>query len=86
MSARIPGKSAPMSNACAPLTRSYWIHPVWFDGLPAIMQGFFQRVFVPGVATVIDEKGVFHPKVPEFKAHGGGLHLWRASRRCGEEA
>jgi NAD(P)H dehydrogenase (quinone) len=43
------------------------IHPVWFDGLPAIMQGFFQRVFVPGVATVIDEKGVFHPSLRNLK-------------------
>ncbi len=36
------------------------IFPVWFDGLPAIMQGYFQRVFLPGVATVIDESGLFH--------------------------
>ena len=27
------------------------VFPVWFDGLPAIMQGYFQRVFLPGVAT-----------------------------------
>ncbi len=39
------------------------VFPVWFDGLPAIMQGYFQRVFVPGVATVIDENGLFHPNL-----------------------
>lgn len=39
------------------------VYPIWFDGLPAIMQGFFQRVFLPGVATVIDEKGFFHPNL-----------------------
>ena len=39
------------------------VYPVWFDGLPAILQGYFQRVFVPGVATVIDEQGLFHPNL-----------------------
>ena len=43
------------------------IFPVWFDGLPAIMQGYFQRVFVPGVATIIDEKGLFHPNLWNLK-------------------
>ena len=41
--------------------------PVWFDGLPAIMQGYFQRVFVPGVATVIDADGLFHPNLANLK-------------------
>ena len=27
------------------------VFPVWFDGLPAIMQGYFQRVFLPGVSV-----------------------------------
>ena len=31
------------------------VFPVWFDGLPAIMQGYFQRVFLPGVSVLIDE-------------------------------
>ena len=43
------------------------VFPVWFDGLPAIMQGYFQRVFVPGVATVIDEHGLFHPNLKNLK-------------------
>ena len=41
--------------------------PVWFDGLPAIMQGYFQRVFLPGVATVIDEQGLFHRNLQNLK-------------------
>ncbi len=40
---------------------------MWFDGLPAIMQGYFQRVFLPGVATVIDGQGLFHPNLPNLK-------------------
>jgi putative NADPH-quinone reductase len=30
------------------------IHPVWNFGLPAILKGFFDRVFVPGVAFKMD--------------------------------
>jgi putative NADPH-quinone reductase len=43
------------------------IFPVWFDGLPAIMQGYFQRVFLPGVSTIIDENGLFHPNLGNLK-------------------
>jgi NAD(P)H dehydrogenase (quinone) len=43
------------------------VFPVWFDGLPAIMQGYFQRVFLPGVATVIDENGLFHRNLANLK-------------------
>jgi putative NADPH-quinone reductase len=43
------------------------VFPVWFDGLPAIMQGYFQRVFLPGVATIIDANGLFHPNLWNLK-------------------
>ena len=43
------------------------VFPVWFDGLPAIMQGYFQRVFLPGVAVRIDEAGLFHPNLHHIK-------------------
>jgi putative NADPH-quinone reductase len=43
------------------------VFPVWFDGLPAILQGYFQRVFLPGVSTIIDEKGLFHPNLLNLK-------------------
>jgi NAD(P)H dehydrogenase (quinone) len=52
------------------------VYPVWFDGLPAIMQGYFQRVFLPGVAFRIDERGLFHPNLRNLRrmaavcAHG----------------
>jgi putative NADPH-quinone reductase len=42
-------------------------YPVWFDGLPAIMQGYFQRVFLPGVSVRIDEAGLFHPNLRNIK-------------------
>ena len=43
------------------------VFPVWFDGLPAIMQGYFQRVFLPGVSVLIDEKGLFQPNLWHLK-------------------
>ena len=43
------------------------VYPVWFDGLPAILQGYFQRVFLPGVSTVIDEDRRFHPNLWNLK-------------------
>jgi NAD(P)H dehydrogenase (quinone) len=44
-----------------------FVFPVWFDGLPAILQGYFQRVFVPGVSVRIDETGLFHPNLRNIK-------------------
>ena len=43
------------------------VFPVWFDGLPAILQGYFQRVFLPGVSVRIDEAGLFHPNLWHIK-------------------
>jgi NAD(P)H dehydrogenase (quinone) len=43
------------------------VFPIWFDGLPAIMQGYFQRVFLPGVAVRIDEAGLFHPNLHHIR-------------------
>jgi len=43
------------------------VFPIWFDGLPAILQGYFQRVFLPGVAITIDANGVFHPNLQKIR-------------------
>ncbi len=37
------------------------VSPVWHDGFPAILKGFFDCVFLPGVVFRIDESGVFRP-------------------------
>ncbi|MGL5274749.1 Putative NADPH-quinone reductase (modulator of drug activity B) [Myroides marinus] len=29
-----------------------WIHPLWWLGLPALMKGFFDRAFLPGITFV----------------------------------
>lgn len=43
------------------------VFPVWYDGLPAIMKGFFERVFLPGVSFKIDEAGHFSPILHNIK-------------------
>lgn len=38
-----------------------WIHPIWWYGYPALMKGFIDRVFLPGI-TFKYEKGKAFPK------------------------
>ena len=40
-----------------------WIHPVWWGGLPAIMKGFIDRVFLPGFAFQYRENSVWWDKL-----------------------
>ncbi len=37
------------------------VYPVWHDGAPAILKGYFDRVFLRGVVFEIDADGVFYP-------------------------
>ncbi|PWN65973.1 NAD(P)H-dependent oxidoreductase [Chryseobacterium oncorhynchi] len=34
-----------------------WIHPLWWLGMPAVMKGFFDRAFLPGIAFKSNKKG-----------------------------
>jgi NAD(P)H dehydrogenase (quinone) len=43
------------------------VSPVWHDGLPAILKGYFDCVFLPGVAFKIDQHGVFWPILSNIK-------------------
>jgi NAD(P)H dehydrogenase (quinone) len=38
-----------------------FVFPVWHDGPPAILKGYFDRVFVRGVVFDINTDGVFYP-------------------------
>lgn len=40
-----------------------WIHPVWWGGLPALTKGFIDRLFLPGMAYRLREKGMFWDKL-----------------------
>lgn len=34
-----------------------FVHPVWNYGYPAILKGYFDRVFLPGVSFVMEDEG-----------------------------
>ncbi len=40
-----------------------WIHPVWWGGLPALMKGFIDRLFLPGMAFRYRENSVWWDKL-----------------------
>jgi putative NADPH-quinone reductase len=43
------------------------VSPVWHDGFPAILKGFFDCVFLRGVVFEIDEGGAFRPILSNIK-------------------
>ncbi len=40
-----------------------WVHPVWWGGLPAMMKGFIDRLFLPGIAFKYRENSVWWDKL-----------------------
>lgn len=40
-----------------------WVHPVWWGGLPALMKGFIDRLFLPGMAFQYRENSVWWDKL-----------------------
>ncbi len=40
-----------------------WVYPVWWGGLPALMKGFIDRVFLPGFAFQKRENSVWWDKL-----------------------
>jgi NAD(P)H dehydrogenase (quinone) len=44
-----------------------WIHPVWWGGLPALMKGFIDRLFLPGMAFRYRENSVWWDKLLKGK-------------------
>ncbi|TZF99437.1 NAD(P)H-dependent oxidoreductase (plasmid) [Chryseobacterium panacisoli] len=44
-----------------------WIHPVWWGGFPALMKGFIDRLFLPGMAYKFRENSVWWDKLLKGK-------------------
>ncbi|KMQ64374.1 NADPH-quinone reductase [Chryseobacterium angstadtii] len=44
-----------------------WIHPVWWGGMPALMKGFIDRLFLPGLAYQYRENSVWWDKLLKGK-------------------
>ena len=43
------------------------VYPVWNEGFPAILKGFFDRVFIPGVSFEIGADGTATPSLQNLK-------------------
>jgi NAD(P)H dehydrogenase (quinone) len=39
------------------------VYPVWNEGFPAILKGFFDRVFIPGVSFKMESDGAVTPNL-----------------------
>lgn len=56
-----------------------WIHPVWWLGMPAVMKGFFDRAFLPGITFKSNKKGIseglLHAKSARIITTAGDLSL-----------
>ena len=44
-----------------------FVFPVWCYGVPAILKGFFDRVFLPGIAFKLGEDGIARPALTHIK-------------------
>ncbi|MGM9477664.1 NAD(P)H-dependent oxidoreductase [Pedobacter sp. GSP4] len=44
-----------------------WVHPVWWGGMPAIMKGFIDRLFLPGIAFQYRENSIWWDKLLKGK-------------------
>lgn len=45
-----------------------WIYPVWWGGIPAMMKGFIDRIFLPGFAFQYRENSIFWDKLLKGKS------------------
>ncbi|WP_316802196.1 NAD(P)H-dependent oxidoreductase [Pedobacter nototheniae] len=44
-----------------------WLHPVWWGGMPAIMKGFIDRLFLPGITFKYKDNSVWWDKLLKGK-------------------
>jgi putative NADPH-quinone reductase len=67
-----------------------FVFPVWCYGVPAILKGFFDRVFLLGVAFKLGEDGIARPALTRIKHVVGitsyGSPWWMATLPDGQSA
>jgi len=56
-----------------------WIHPLWWLGMPAIMKGFIDRLFLPGLTFKTNNgqptTGLLHAKTARIITTAGDLSI-----------
>ena len=72
----VPGNLTPLTKPYVDRLRAadkiVFVHPVWNYGYPAILKGFFDRIFLPGVSFVLvggdgADKGKLVPNMKNIK-------------------
>ena len=72
----VPGNLTPLTKPYVDRLRAcdkiVFVHPVWNYGYPAILKGFFDRIFLPGVSFVMQggdgpDKGKLVPNLKHIK-------------------
>lgn len=66
----VPANRAPVEPYVARLLAAealVFVFPVWCFGVPAILKGFFDRVFLPGVTFKLGEDGIARPALTHLK-------------------
>jgi NAD(P)H dehydrogenase (quinone) len=66
----IPANRAPVEAYVGRLEAAealVFVFPVWCYGVPAILKGFFDRVFLPGVSFTLGEDGIARPALTHIK-------------------
>jgi NAD(P)H dehydrogenase (quinone) len=56
-----PRNVAPYTQRLSAAEALVLVFPVWNQGFPAILKGFIDRVFIPGVVFVVDRRGETKP-------------------------
>jgi len=58
-------------------THQVWIHPMWWVGMPALLKGFFDRLFLPGLvfkhSTTGETQGLLKGKTARILVTMGDL-------------
>lgn len=56
-----------------------FIYPTWWSSMPAVLKGWLERVMVPGVAFVFDDKGKVRPGLSNVR-HIVGVSTYGSPR------
>lgn len=57
-----------------------FVYPTWWSAQPAILKGWFERVFVPGVGFTFNSRGKVRPGLVNLR-HLVGISTYGSSRR-----
>jgi putative NADPH-quinone reductase len=87
----VPSNRAPVEAYVARLQAAealVFVFPVWCYGVPAILKGFFDRVFLPGVTFKLGADGIARPALTHVKCVIGitsyGRPWWVATFLMGD--